>query len=283
MKGDATMKRRGFTLIELLVVIAIIAILAAILFPVFAQARDKARQAACLSNSKQIGLGIALYTQDYDEVLPMGGRGLTAEESAKNPAPPDRWHGWILPYIKNGGNAAGREATTGVFVCPSRPSFPNSTSSMRGYGCNVNIMGWGGTPPAAPPAVVSFGLASIPNPAGTFIVCDSSSILVPSATPGSPQNLDPESWAQLEDRRTDWQVNPPGAWNNNNTARYLSAPDSSCNSCRRPIPRHNKGLSIIYVDGHAKWSSISQFLGGVSPANPKGWPYGHPNNTWDDQ
>ncbi|MGC4047413.1 MAG: prepilin-type N-terminal cleavage/methylation domain-containing protein, partial [Armatimonas sp.] len=63
--------RRAFTLIELLVVIAIIAILAAILFPVFAQAREKARQTSCLSNTKQIGTGLMMYTQDYDETYPM--------------------------------------------------------------------------------------------------------------------------------------------------------------------------------------------------------------------
>ncbi|GAB4455712.1 MAG: hypothetical protein OHK0029_12240 [Armatimonadaceae bacterium] len=61
---------RAFTLIELLVVIAIIAILAAILFPVFAQAREKARQTACLSNAKQMGLGVMMYAQDYDETMP---------------------------------------------------------------------------------------------------------------------------------------------------------------------------------------------------------------------
>src|SRR6185436_4509460 len=65
-----TRLRAGFTLIELLVVIAIIAILAAILFPVFAQAREKARQAACSSNMKQIGLGLMMYTKDYDETFP---------------------------------------------------------------------------------------------------------------------------------------------------------------------------------------------------------------------
>jgi prepilin-type N-terminal cleavage/methylation domain-containing protein len=69
------MKTRGFTLIELLVVIAIIAILAAILFPVFARAREKARQTSCLSNVKQLTLGILMYAQDYDERLPFGYNG----------------------------------------------------------------------------------------------------------------------------------------------------------------------------------------------------------------
>jgi prepilin-type N-terminal cleavage/methylation domain-containing protein len=72
---------KGFTLIELLVVIAIIAILAAILFPVFAQARDKARAASCLSNNKQIGLAVAMYLQDYDNTYPRSAR--TASTSSR--------------------------------------------------------------------------------------------------------------------------------------------------------------------------------------------------------
>ena len=92
--------RRGFTLIELLVVIAIIAILAAILFPVFAQARAEARKATCISNNKQIVLGVLMYTQDYDETLPMCAW-------ARTNLPVFMWYDAIEPYVKVG--AAGIE------------------------------------------------------------------------------------------------------------------------------------------------------------------------------
>src|SRR6476469_6362896 len=94
----------AFTLIELLVVIAIIAILAAILFPVFAQARDKARQSACLSNTKQIGTAITLYAQDYDETLPEywdDPAGESHNKAPTNPNPLGYWHNQIQPYVKN--------------------------------------------------------------------------------------------------------------------------------------------------------------------------------------
>ncbi len=122
--------RRGFTLIELLVVIAIIAILAAILFPVFARAREKARQTSCLSNQKQIALGIKMYAQDFDSIFPPGG-GMGAA-SAWHPAIWDL----IYPYIKN----------YQVYECPSkRPpdlqSF-NGVSYGTNYGVNRLVMGW---------------------------------------------------------------------------------------------------------------------------------------------
>jgi prepilin-type N-terminal cleavage/methylation domain-containing protein/prepilin-type processing-associated H-X9-DG protein len=102
--------KRGFTLIELLVVIAIIAILAAILFPVFAKAREKARQASCTSNEKQIMLALLMYAQDYDERLPVPrtGKGCGGLPDC-NHAPWSQWSFLVQPYTKN----------TQLFICPS--------------------------------------------------------------------------------------------------------------------------------------------------------------------
>jgi prepilin-type N-terminal cleavage/methylation domain-containing protein/prepilin-type processing-associated H-X9-DG protein len=102
------MHRKGFTLIELLVVIAIIAILAAILFPVFAQARAKAKQTSCLSNMKQIGLGLMMYAEDYDQTLPSSYYYLNGANSGGGYM---HWSGMIMPYVKN----------EKIFVCPESP------------------------------------------------------------------------------------------------------------------------------------------------------------------
>ncbi len=104
-------RRSGFTLIELLVVIAIIAILAAILFPVFAQAREKARATTCLSNLKQLALATQMYTQDYDGVFPtnnLPGLGYWCSP-LDDPAAQPNWYSELQPYIKN----------SAVFTCPS--------------------------------------------------------------------------------------------------------------------------------------------------------------------
>src|SRR5579859_7650804 len=116
----------GFTLIELLVVIAIIAILAAILFPVFAQAREKARQTGCLSNEKQIGLGILQYVQDYDEKYPQ-----SEDEHYV------QWYDMVFPYIKNGDKYAGISyGRGGVWDCPS---FPSDYGQGQHYGASLGL------------------------------------------------------------------------------------------------------------------------------------------------
>jgi len=137
--------RRAFTLIELLVVIAIIAILAAILFPVFAQAREKARATSCLSNMKQLGTAFAMYLQDYDEVV------LPRYQACPSTGPVDKtqklWTDTLQPYIKN----------KQIFICPSTNGTafycdqwtqwdatiePTNTRGYLSIGYNQTISGW---------------------------------------------------------------------------------------------------------------------------------------------
>jgi len=142
--------RKGFTLIELLVVIGIIGILAALLFPVFARAREKARQASCLSNIKQLTLAHFIYADDYDERMP-------PSVQPGNPPSCDRWHEIIQPYLRN----------SQILRCPSDPK------QFLGYGQNYLYItcywqgpdggyGYGGCP-----------LALIRTPAETILLADS--------------------------------------------------------------------------------------------------------------
>jgi prepilin-type N-terminal cleavage/methylation domain-containing protein/prepilin-type processing-associated H-X9-DG protein len=116
-------RKRGFTLIELLVVIAIIAILAAILFPVFARAREAARKTACINNLKQLGTGVMMYAQDYDETMPSANFGTMAS------TPIGASYGWsyiwaiLDPYLKN----------QGILACPS------ATKKLVGPAPQINV------------------------------------------------------------------------------------------------------------------------------------------------
>jgi prepilin-type N-terminal cleavage/methylation domain-containing protein len=142
--------KKGFTLIELLVVIAIIAILAAILFPVFAQAKESAKKTACLSNTKQMGIGLYLYLNDYDDNLPMANypdNGTTsafsyrAEGNAATSYPAENWADIIQPYVKNYAVFKCADDSSGplVFDGSNVPGYPLS------YALNMYIyLGLGG-------------------------------------------------------------------------------------------------------------------------------------------
>jgi len=147
-KRDNKSRRRGFTLIELLVVIAIIAILAAILFPVFARARENARRASCQSNLKQIGLGVMMYTQDYDEHMPPSSANVAAGVT-----PTPNFYYVLQPYVKS----------TQLFKCPS-DSTPFTGTGINSYGYSYYYL--------APSPSSTVSLSAIQSPSETVMVTD---------------------------------------------------------------------------------------------------------------
>jgi prepilin-type N-terminal cleavage/methylation domain-containing protein/prepilin-type processing-associated H-X9-DG protein len=250
---------KGFTLIELLVVIAIIALLAAILFPVFARARENARKSSCANNLKQIGLGIAQYTQDFDEQFILGGWSVGGTNPPLSDSNPGRWYAMLYPYTKS------RQ----VFICPSRnnyaPGFSNGVpTNAGGYGLNQNIIGYNGA---------SRALADIPKPAETSMCVDTAQLQDAAAT-----EYDTLKYVNMQTGPSDWQWRPPTSWTGG--AQYPGTCDAtSRDSCRRPVPRHMEGMNVSYVDGHVKWVSATNFFGPL----PTGWAYGDSRNHWDNQ
>lgn len=152
MKQPHRLRHNGFTLIELLVVIAIIAILAAILFPVFAQAREKARATQCLSNMKQVGTALMMYIQDYDETNPPANDG---NEDFNNPARVavrPNFLGVLTPYTKN----------KGIYACPSVPAVTSPANQVPTKDSETSYLGNA--------VVMQRSIAVIPAPADIVYV-----------------------------------------------------------------------------------------------------------------
>ncbi len=163
-------RRNGFTLIELLVVIAIIAILAAILFPVFAQAREKARQTTCASNLRQLGFGILSYTQDFDEMMPAPYVFVSTSKALG--------YRFVLDSYMGGTETTAKTGSNSVWTCPDDPAWQSQASGnyyQRSYVMNCYLVGAGtefcgtnsnGTPKtgAACSGVVTDGLYTFKDP-----------------------------------------------------------------------------------------------------------------------
>jgi len=243
-------KRSAFTLIELLVVIAIIAILAAILFPVFAQARDKARSAACLSNAKQIGTGMYMYVQDYDETFYWQ----RAWDECDNWGPGawgaqywsyTRWPIRLMPYLKN----------EGVFKCssdrnPNRGRDLNSGGNAgtgcgngsipfaSSYGANLSLI----MPSNTASGPVSLGM--IGKPAEKIFVAEA---IVPYGCC--------EDWNNEYFRGAN-QIGGENGWTwaqfrtNVRSAKQLGITDAQM----APLTRHAFGNYVVFCDGHVKWT-----------------------------
>ena len=233
--SSAATARKAFTLIELLVVIAIIAILAAILFPVFAQAREKARQTACLNNEKQIGIGILQYIQDYDESFPISCVVRTV------PPPAGAIVGWVdatQPYIKS----------YAVFQCPSEPSDQKTDPTLGGftdYFINKNASDGGQTVPEA-----QFPSYSIMVGEGGAFSGSASPLANSTArfrSNGCQGAGDPVTGAGRGADGTNNDITQPVCPNTG-----LIGAQNIGNLGGGGI-RHAGGANYIFVDGHVKW------------------------------
>lgn len=215
--------RRAFTLIELLVVIAIIAILAAILFPVFAQAREKARQTTCVSNLRQIGIGFLMYAQDFDEIMPplsQSGGSLTG----------GRWPAFMQRYFK----------LRSFYFCPSATKpwilggvnyrdpihagtfwYEYGYSLLPDYGYNYMTL-------------ANRSLGAVESPTDTVMLVES---IYDGAYPNQTDGF--------------YYVMPPAYWAGT-ASGYSAASYGYCN------PRHQGKASVSFVDGHVKPLSIGQ-------------------------
>jgi prepilin-type N-terminal cleavage/methylation domain-containing protein/prepilin-type processing-associated H-X9-DG protein len=271
--GLSNGKSSAFTLIELLVVIAIIAILAAILFPVFAQARDKARQTSDLSNVKQIALSALMYVQDYDEVFPSPAFRSCPGVATTNP--PNlwsrNWRTWpelLYPYTKN----------IQLYTSPDRADSPyfgysmNTNSSNDDYpdAYDATAKTGGGTPPGnwndgqckngvpvASPSQSPVALAAAQSPSNTIWFYNSNSTIYQEGL-NNWDDLETAAKGALASEANSLEVDGSG------TIAQLFLTGGSrveASTVVKEPHRFSKGMNIGWLDGHAKWLRPSQIKG----------------------
>ena len=248
--------KSGFTLIELLVVIAIIAILAAILFPAFARARENARRASCQSNLKQLGLGVMQYTQDYDESMPLHNAAGKSIDMI------------LSPYLGVKESRTGAEAPSAIWECPSDTTkrffgperVKRSYSVVGGWFPDFTASGWGGMrlQRAFPHSggAPGFHIGLMESPASTFMMTEQDA-----------------GWNYMHEGNGTWVMIPDGRvgnygwWNNNRPAQ------NGVQSNTFQAPRHFEGYNYLYVDGHVKWLRPNS-VAAIGPAGAPDWPLG---------
>lgn len=249
-------QRRAFTLIELLVVICIIAVLAAILFPVFAQAREKARQTSCLSNEKQLGLAILQYAQDYDEMMPNG----INLNRGQRVWPGQGWAGQCVGYTRN----------AQIYRCPSDPTGGTQTPDfVVSYGFNGNLVGYADENDP-PPSGVS--LAQMTGSSHTIMLFEVANVTANVMDPhegaeqggtsgrnfsASSNGLDNRLYAQK-----DWSTSVETKYATGYLGgRHPFNPNATQFSSQEG--RHSGGANYLCGDGHAHWlrgASVSSGL-----------------------
>ena len=236
--------KRAFTLIELLVVIAIIAILAAILFPVFAKAREKARQITCASNEKQLGIAFLQYDEDYDEAMPSG----TAQGS-NNSGLHQGWAGQIYPYLKS----------TAVYHCPDDPTTVTAPEYPLSYEMNNDLMSsnaWSG----------ANTIAQTSSPAVTALVFEVSGYESNMSTAGETQSTSAVGWGY-------WvPSNIPGGTGEYETG-YMASGSQIQNGIGNayyaaPTGWHTGMSNWLMADGHVKALLGSKASPGLAAGSP---------------
>jgi prepilin-type N-terminal cleavage/methylation domain-containing protein/prepilin-type processing-associated H-X9-DG protein len=254
----------AFTLIELLVVIAIIAILAAILFPVFAQAREKARQISCLNNQKQISLGFMQYSQDYDETLPI------AAISGGTVPTLNSWDQFIQPYCGvsvTPQSASTTPVATTIFSCPS-DGLDRSFGAMRSYAMTTLTVNGGTsqTGGAVGPTITVNGntvrtgrpISDFKAPGNTLIMTEfhndrnvfgnNSNNIVYGVTTASTSTTFKGQDCKIAN----------------------SSGNGTCTEMWKVNGAHSGGWNYIFADGHAKWYKPQSTIGNGTTSNPLG-------------